>query len=395
MPEKLPELDSTRLYVDALQKSSDGARRVLYVVIVVTVLIFSMNYNIQPNNWSRRRLATWYSYARSDTPNRQLPKYVAGGDEQRLIDLRKEYAKQFVDRAVITTWPLTGMAIDVNELGTIGGIALMLLMATLLICVAREHENLHLALYKVRMLAMEEGPLSINGDSRSNLLYHALAMSQVLNSPPTLARWHPPGGFSIFRLIFLAPFFVYAWVVSTDWASRETARAYGVDVERILAMEAVIAFALFILGVFTWVHSSAMADRWANAFFSVNPHRAQFQQSSLFTWVRIRIGRKPQTSGHLITSLIDATLDSGLRSARVLIMPNVIENVENRATREQVAEMARRITACGETAASLKCIYERLGTYARLAHFQVGASRFEDERWSVSGVWTFLYRPNT
>src|SRR5207244_3239164 len=162
----------------------------LYVTIIATVLTFVANHNIREDNWPLRRLSTWFTYARETGRNYNPPRYVAGGDAERLKAVRAEYAKQFAARAVLTAGPIPGVSIDINDLGLLSGIALCLLMTIVLVCVAREHENVFLSLYKVRMICSEEQEACSIGDSRANLLYHALAMTQVHNSPPTLARWH-------------------------------------------------------------------------------------------------------------------------------------------------------------------------------------------------------------
>src|SRR3954454_15911188 len=113
-------------YGKVLRSSSDRSRYAIYVVTIVTILICIANYNIQDNSWSRRRIATWHAYARTAQGLPRPPAEIAGGDPLLLQALRAEYVKQFISHDVLTTSPIPGVSIDINDLGVVGGIALVL-----------------------------------------------------------------------------------------------------------------------------------------------------------------------------------------------------------------------------------------------------------------------------
>lgn len=306
----LKSAGNTEDYVSALRTSTDRARYALYVVIIATVLIFAINHNIASDSWPRRRLDAWYEYAREDGTGKPVPSLIAHGDAERLTALRAEYVKQFVERTIFAPSPLPGVAIDVNDLGLIGGIALTLLMIILVASISREHENLYLGLYKVRLLCNEDGTRSSFGGSRANLLYHALAMTQVLNSPPTLVRWRRRPVLSLVRLAFLGPFVVYAWVI---WAAILTSdvsyTVYHIDPDGVIYFELALAGVVFALGLTAWLHTSAMAERWDRAFLRVNPSRRVLPELRLVEWLRIRLlplSEARLTRQRLATNIIDA-----------------------------------------------------------------------------------------
>lgn len=336
-------------YVEALRTSSDRSRYALYVLIVATILIFIATHNIQRDSWPLRRLDAWYRYARRDTKTDPQPREIANGDPMRLEDVRSEYIKQYAARAVLTTTPLPGVSIDVNDVGLVGGLTLLSLSIVLLACVAREHENLYLSLFKVRALADAEGEDSQAGDSSANLLYHALAMTQVLNAPPTLARWDRWRCAAALRGIFVAPAIVYWWVVNDDWAHQQITRAYGVTApERILG-EGVVALVIFCVCLVTWFNSSAMGERWESAFFRVNPSRRASQQMSVLMWLRLTPRAKSATDRQrrrLSSALIDTLRISAPDiTGSIEAAPVVLRLRRDRVTRRHVQAAIRRIEA--------------------------------------------------
>ena len=156
-PER-PVGDDLGLYVSAFKASSDHARYALFVVIIATVLQAIATYNSQPWSWPRRRLAAWYgtrlvptelgSEQRAQRPDdalrrleREVPMELGreerlqriadrylGGDVERLQIARDEYLRQLEERHVFNSSPIPGASIDINDLGVLGGTALVLLM---------------------------------------------------------------------------------------------------------------------------------------------------------------------------------------------------------------------------------------------------------------------------
>ena len=388
-------VDYVREYVDAMRTSSDRSRYALYILVVVTMMVFIYNYNMRDSGWPRRRLDTWYTYARETGRHYNPPPYIANGDAERLKAIRAEYVKQFASRAVLTPTPIPGTSIDINDLGLFSGIALVLLSGVLLICVAREHENLHLSLFKIRMLCQEDGEdASAAGDSRANLLYHALAMCQVLHSPPTLARWKRHGALHYLRIIFLAPAFVFMWVFWSEWTTQHVAAQYGVtDKQNELLLELAAVVVLLVFGVATWAHSSAMALRWERAFFRVNPKRRLIAQATVSDWLKILPTDNSAQRWH--ERITTAIADNIIQQAKPL---TDTVDVESPPLKCDKATMRRKTLTCavenlvkdGERRAREKC--NDLGDFVGLAKFNLAPPQIVDDTCVLRGTWTFEYK---
>src|SRR6185369_13242776 len=117
----------------------------------------------------------------------------------------------------------------------------------------------------------EEDDGKWRGDSNANLLYHALAMSQVISSPPTLARWQRRGVLSHLAAIFFVPVVVYAWVLIVNYITITRGRLYGLFIPLLLALQTIILLLMTMLARSCWLHSRAMGKKWEQAFFRVNP----------------------------------------------------------------------------------------------------------------------------
>jgi hypothetical protein len=404
------ELDQ---YVDAFRLSSTRSRLALYVVIVATVLIGVTNYNIQAWSWPRQRIKAWFHYKVWDAqtppgrPNMKaepaIPTEIIGGNPQLLQLARDEYWKQFIARNAFTSSPIPGVSIDANDLGVLGGGALTLLMLVLLVCLMREHENLYLALYKVRQLARLDG--HEHGTSEANLLYHALVMSQVLASPPTLARWRNRGILRHFGVIYLVPLGVHLWVMYTNAKTFDTAVAYvGRDLAtRYTDIQWAIAICLAILTVLSLLNSRAMAQRWASAFKAINPVRNRLPQMSFLEWLRVpgrrlfsrlrNIGVEPLCQARTATEIVD-TFRAAPEPENVLVAENVVaelENVVRKIKPKQLRAMTKQVCEKGIEAA-LQRIESGKGV-PQLLGFSAKANYVVDGTWRITGDWTFRIRP--
>jgi hypothetical protein len=385
----------TDQYVNALRSSSDRARYALYAVIVATVLIFVVNHNVQKDSWPRRRLDTWYSYARADgsAGRRKLPEEIANGDPERLKALREEYVKQFAARSIFNASPLPGVSIDVNDLGWMGGLTLSILMLFLVLSISKEHENLHLALYKVRLLAAHSDPSGTRADSRANLLYHALAMTQVLNSPPSLARWHRQSAFNVPRLIFIIPFFVYAVIVKNEAETSYVSYIYNVkDATVVIILEILLTACIFFLGLLAWLHSSAMSARWTRAFYRVNPSHEAVARPRLSEWLQITAwSRTRAVKEPVITKLVDE-LEVITITEEINIDPVTIScGRRGLITQSDLRSMRCQLKRRGRHDATIKCKENGLGELPRLLRFSTVSSVLEGQLWTVTGTWSFCY----
>ncbi len=390
------ELDQ---YVDAFRLSSTRSRVALYVVIVATALIGLTQYNLQPDNWPLMRIETWFRYP---VAGGTIPQEIFGGDAKLLQLAREEYLRQFIARNVFTSSPLPGVSIDVNDVGIFGGAALILLMLVLLVCLMREHENLYLALYKVRQLARLRG--HEHGTSEANLLYHALVMSQVLASPPTLARWHNRGFLRHFGPIYLAPSAVYVWVVLKNEATIERAKVYVTadTVDRFMRVQWAIAAVLAVLTVLAMLNSRAMSKRWESAFRSINPVRRRLPQMSLFEWLRIQMPRLPLLQrltvtplchARTVTEIVDTFRAPQPEKVSVAIHEAWLLVKRDRITSSQMQAMTRKICRRGRNAAKRWIKANDRTGHPKLLAFTATSNCIDGPFWKITGTWEFEIEP--
>jgi len=386
-------IEDLREYVDAFRSSSDRSRFTLYVIMVASVLIGVATWNAHSAGWPRHRLEAWYGKPLASQP-------FMGGDTVQIKIAREEYLRQFVGRGVMTASPIPGVSMDVNDVGLIGGVALLLLTLIQLFCLLREHENLQLALYKVRQLCREDGDAHGRGDSRANLLYHALSMSQVLSSPPTLARWRRRGVLRHFGIIYLTPVAAQAWVVWNNWQTRAIGAQYDVDVETGLRIQGAFALAILVLSMLALIVSRAMAKRWERAFYRVNPGRWVAPQPSLLTWMKLERRRSTSVSQlrtRVTTSLVDSLVVADRRGTRTVPVEGILEVQKERIHKHDLKAMLDLLFAEGERAARAWCS-EHGGVYVSLTSFHTDRSEYCPRGrgpiradWHVHGKWTFIY----
>lgn len=403
------ELDQ---YVDAFRISSTRSRVALYVVIVATALIGVTNYNVQAWSWPRQRMETWFKYkiweaqaATAKTPavmtaDPVIPKRLMDGDARLLQAARDEYEKQFVARTVFTSSPIPGVSIDVNDLGVLGGGALTLLMLVLLVCLMREHENLYLALYKVRQFARLRN--HEHGSSEANLLYHALVMSQVLASPPTLARWRNRGTLRHFGLIYLLPLAVYLWVVCANYRTLDVAKEYVGDViaKRFMDTQYVIAAILAVLTILSWLNSRAMAERWITAFRAINPVRDRVPQMSVIEWLRVPkrhwFGRRAALPGidtlchaRTVTEIVDTLREKPKDVFTVTTDVVSLGKIGKRISGRQLRKMTQKVCEEGLLKAAVLMKAKGKAGKPELLIFTTKSNAIEGDVWKIEGEWRF------
>lgn len=288
-------------YISTFRSSSDRVRIVLYIVVVVSVALAILTWTTRETSYGQWRYNEWqrlaalkgqyeYEVARSAglpaDPKREA-QLAAMRRELVRYDERAEYMKQLVGRVqLLSLPPLIGTTVDFNDAGTVGGILLMLLLTLLVFCFVRQHENLFLCTFKITRLCEGDAKHS-DGESDANFLYHALVMTQVLNHPPTLARWR--AGKSVRslkwlrRLTFFVPTLAYLYVVGTDALSLLSRGNFGWRVQAELAILA----GLLILGISCCLLVDACEHRWRRSFFEINPHLRGDRQSSLAQWLHM------------------------------------------------------------------------------------------------------------
>jgi hypothetical protein len=390
--------DELHEYVDAFKTSSDRSRNALYVVIVATVLIAIADYNTQPWSFAQHRIKTWYRFIHAaQGPGGARPQAVPHdlfeGDQDRLKVAGEEYLKQYTDRATLATSPIPGVWIDANDIGIIGGVTLILLMAVLVFCVMREHENLHLALYKVRRLhdSEAESGESDHGDSKANFLYHALAMRQVLSSPPTLARWNRNAIFTLpfFLLVFLMPTIGYGFVVRTNWATAPVGSLYNVNIWALNAVQFLLLGVLLVLSMTALLHARAMSKRWERAFRRINPRRVLVQQPLLRDWLVLY---RKRSLGRYWRNRVANYLAETIKKGDTLIhqphqptaVPSTTLKVKARVSQRELRRMAQELIDKIISPPGGGTCHE----LSSLCELKVKHNEISGEIWTVDGEWT-------
>ena len=260
----------------------------------------------------------------------------------------------------------------------------------------------------MRRLCALPGERHADGNSSANLLYHSLAMSQVLSSPPTLARWQRRGLMHRLWIVFFLPAAAHSWTVWTDWHTRAQAKVYGAHVWKLMAAEFVIAACLWSLSTVAFLNARAMTRRWERAFFRVNPSRVHVDQMAWWEWMKLRRRAGDWRTGRVITELVD-TLTVRDRDAPATVDVEVTREVPRppgggppRISRPLIQEMAQALKDAGADEAGAYCA--RIGAAGfELERFTSDAGRnlseLGDERsgsggtWTVRGTWTFRCNP--
>lgn len=389
-------------YISSAKASSDRVRHIIYVLLTVSLLIALGNWNTYPQSWAQWRMSEWARRQWDGDPPLE-PLFEKQRDEIMRRNILNEYPQQYVQRMLVVDVPIVGIAVDVNDFGLLGGVVLAVLLSILLFSVARMHDNLYLAIFKIRKL-VEEDRRAWDGESRANFLYHALAMGQVLYRPPTLARWKPRHSYSMARVALrfavLTPLAVHANTVWDNWHTLGIARAYrrltGETAPNRFWLQVVLLLIIFALTALCWIYGRATDQRWRNAFFRINHHLRFRQPAPWPVWVRIR-SRWSAKEKHLKRELVALLLgknkglgslsatDEAIRVRHTVRWP---EKTTQRAVRSAAFDLMR----AARRAARTRC--ERRGIdYLGLTSFVFDKDvAVQNGLLHATMTWTFRYR---
>ena len=269
-------------YVEIFRGSADRVRYVIFVIIVFSIVILVAQWNTTDLSWvpqRYRKLNELYDAVRR-MPEPAADERVRKQTRARFLsrdDLKEnlsEYRKLRVEHVFLVQMPGMGATFDINDLGLFSGITYVLLLLLLLFSLMREHENLYLALFKVRRLHDRPGTIA-DGESTANYLYHSLAMSQVLSSPPTLAQWRPSSfKIAILNVVFIVPAAVQAYIIYVNYQTLPIAQSYGASTS-VMFPQYVLFILVVIMGALAITYADACNKRWKSAFLHVNPALAR------------------------------------------------------------------------------------------------------------------------
>jgi hypothetical protein len=190
----MPEDPDIHAYIDAFTVASNRARSVLIVLTIASVVVFSAIWNSTPGSWTNARLRIakvalrgcaneWdRPFADSLPPDEsrlyeRAKKFASDrnidpGDCKTLEAMVKEFSHVQVEDTLVVRAPFFGAALDINDLGLIGGFTLWIVLLWFRFSLARELGNLRL------VFLVAHDPLI------RQQAYDLMAMRQVLSSPP-------------------------------------------------------------------------------------------------------------------------------------------------------------------------------------------------------------------
>ena len=400
----LPIEDELTEYIVSFRASSDRVRRFLYAVIIASILMAMPRWNTREGGWSRYWMDEWAgleveqkeleSHAQAQ-PQKPRPGFTVV-DAERTAKLVQErsYADEFIKHALFVHIPLLGVTIDINDVAVVGGLALNLLM--LLVCLSsiRQHENFYLCAFKLRQLCKDD-PQHAQGDSAANFLYHAMAMSQVLLLPPTLARsgrfWVPRLQRAIVTLVYLVPAALFGFVVWGDHIDYVRYALRGMPPDE-WKLATVMLLLLLVLTTVARYYSRLVEERFEGAFRMINPHIASKTPRSWLTWLHLRrFFRLPQPERSLMKDLGGATTASRKlekHDDNIVIVARYIRRrppswFSRRALAPEVARAASRQAEiwCDDN----KCTYVRLDDVPEVKEDVV----IDGHVWQVKVNWPF------
>jgi hypothetical protein len=194
----------------------------------------------------------------------------------------------FINNVLYVRTPILGLTFDINDLGIIAGVTFGILMLVMVFYTNRAHENLFLAMWKVRELAARENCFDQPG-SKANLLYHALATEQVFTVPPTLARWND---MALFRrahyILFLVPVFVQISIFYNDLRSASLGFVFSRNETVIsLTSQGILIVLVLTLSFMCCAHLHADDTIWEQTFYYLNPAYLVRGKSRWIHWVRL------------------------------------------------------------------------------------------------------------
>lgn len=297
---KVGDSDAGLYVVDSFIKSSHLVRYSIITITIASILLFVGHHNSESDSWfnSRLRLAytalhekVWTYPAGKLSGEQELARRWAEARNLKSGPEIEEHIKTLEDartsRLLLVQIPFFSVSHDVNDLGFFGSIALLILMLMLTFAMARQHENLYLALWRVRRLFDDERRIE-SARSHSNLIYHTLAMSQQFSQPPTLARWRMSKLRGLSRLLLPFPLVVQAFCFHRDWTTRDLGRIvnpYATNLS--LAMQGIALVVVSGMTVACFLYTRSNDLRWKETFYRINPSYKKQSQPSWLEWVQV------------------------------------------------------------------------------------------------------------
>jgi hypothetical protein len=215
-------------YVDTAADAAGLTRTVTVILTVACVVIFVGFWNSLHSSWAAERVRAAYGEnisifnvleSDSNHPNE------AERDKYR-ESLRDEVLKTYINNTRFIKIPFFEIAIDINDLGLMGGGALVIIMLLFAFCLSREIRNLNLSFREA--FYHEE----------LKTFYHALAMREVFTVPEISSERQNPVLVIAPKLLCVLPLTILTLTVFYDIFSIIRYRVYVfTDVSSILFFE--------------------------------------------------------------------------------------------------------------------------------------------------------------
>jgi len=198
-------------YVDASHDAAKRTRTVTIILVVASVLISIGWYNSLRWSWARDRVRQAYDLTDESISKILRPNNPPPGNDPQAVSYRTQLQEAtvnaYVENVRFIKVPFFGIAFDVNDLGTIGGLALITVLVLLRYSLSREIKNLN--------VSFEESVLH----GRLCAFYHALAMRQLFTVPNMRGETRNRKLARLPELVSIVPAVIFTLGVAYDFYS--------------------------------------------------------------------------------------------------------------------------------------------------------------------------------
>jgi hypothetical protein len=205
-------------YLDASSDASKRTRTITIILVIASVVVLAGWLNSLQTHWMQKRMIMLQDMRGEYVASKlgPYPEYKVDGEtykhetqlyEQRYKDLCAAVERAYVDNSLVVRVPFLGFTFDVNDLGLIGGIGFLVILACYRFFLSREVDNLRLSFEEASRL----------GEGELEKFYSLLAMRQVFTVPVSTHIKRTPFLVVAPKLICWFPLLVYLLVTFNDW----------------------------------------------------------------------------------------------------------------------------------------------------------------------------------
>ncbi len=398
-PEALHEHLELSHYVETFRGSAERVRYVTYIIVIFSIVVLVAQWNTTDQSWIAQRytkLNNLYEItkitqnetaANAEVQKNTNHKFSSLDELKESLD---DYRKSRIERVMLIEIPGLGVTFDVNDLGLFSGIAYVLLLLLLLFSLMREHENLHLALFKVRRLHDRSSRIS-NGESTANYLYHSLVMNQVFSSPPTLAQWQSSTTKKLMlSLVFLIPSIVQFYITDINRRTLPIAESYG-DSAYVMLPQYILLLMIIIMGGLAAIYAEACNKRLTSAFHYINPSFEHVESMPWRTWVRLAPkGLHDPLQRRLKAQVIEKLTVSTRQIGGIIPVKHTIPLKKEHISHAEVVQMCQELKGIADDKAREACESHELVAADVTSSTLDGNSWKVEVRFSICCTWKDL-----